>query len=112
MIKKGAVKITPKGNRRLFPEMERVCFFLPIKAVDNFSLKNAYTNHNRRKIVFLRKFLGAIQPAALAGFVFANLLKWYLCRLKPQLIRVISKITLFMPLLRNRSYPRFAFISP
>ena len=25
--------------------MERVCFFLPIKAVDNFSLKNVYTNH-------------------------------------------------------------------
>ena len=43
---------------------------------------------------------------------FANLLKWYLCRLKPQLIRAISKITLFMPLLRNRSYLRFAFISP
>ena len=94
------------------PEMERVCFFLPIKAVDNFSLKNVYTNHNRRKFVFLRHSFEDIQPAALAGLDFANLLKWYLCRLKPQLIRAISKITLFMPLLRNRSYPRFAFISP
>ena len=37
--------------------MERVCLFLPIKAVDNFSLKNVYTNHNRRKFVFLRHFL-------------------------------------------------------
>ena len=92
--------------------MERVCFFLPIKAVDNFSLKNVYTNHNRRKFVFLRHFFEDIQPAALAGLAFANLLKWYFCRLKPQLIRAISKITLFMPLLRNRSYPLFAFISP
>ena len=92
--------------------MERVCLFLPIKAVDNFSAKNEYTNHSRRKMAFLRQFLGAIHPAALAGSAFANLLKWYLCRLKPQLIRAISKIALFMPLLRNRSYPRFAFISP
>ena len=37
--------------------MERVCFFLPIKAVDNFSLKNVYTNHNRRKLFFFGIFL-------------------------------------------------------
>ena len=60
--------------------MKRVCFFLPIKAVDNFSLKNVYTNHNRRKFVFLRYFFEGIQPAALTGLAFANLLKWYLCR--------------------------------
>lgn len=76
------------------------------------SSADVIANHNRRKFVFLRHFFEGIQPAALTGLAFANLLKWYLCRLKPQLIRAISKIALFMPLLRNRSYPRFAFISP
>ena len=36
--------------------MERVCFFLPIKAVDNFSAKNAYTNHNGCNLNWLHLF--------------------------------------------------------
>ena len=36
--------------------MERVCFFLPIKAVDNFSAKNEYTNHNGCNLNWLHLF--------------------------------------------------------
>ena len=35
--------------------------------------------------------LWVIYPAVMVAFSFANLLKWYLCRLKPQLIRAISQ---------------------
>ena len=38
--------------------MERVCFFLPIKAVDNFFAENVYTNHSQRKMAFPRQTLG------------------------------------------------------
>ena len=41
--------------------MERVCFFLPIKAVDNFSAKNVYTNHSRRKMAFLLHFFASAE---------------------------------------------------
>ena len=37
--------------------MERVCFFLPIKAVDSFSAKNEYTNHNGCNLNWLQPFL-------------------------------------------------------
>ena len=37
--------------------MEMVCFFLPIKAVDNFSAKNEYTNHNGCNLNWLQPFL-------------------------------------------------------
>ncbi len=38
--------------------------------------------------------------------------KWYLCRLKPQKISPISKISFFSPLLRALVYDLFHFITP
>ena len=78
--------------------------------MDNFSLKNAYTNHNRRKFVFLRQFLGGIHPATLAGLSFANLLKWDLCRIKVASRSILEKLVLFAPQISTFFRYSFSFL--
>ena len=44
----------PSENKQILSGNRKGLLFSSIEAVDNFLTKNAYTNHNRRKIAFLR----------------------------------------------------------
>lgn len=62
--------------------MESVCFFLPIKAVDNFSLKKVYTNHSRRKMAFLRQTLGDDSASSFRCFCLCQSAQMVLVQVK------------------------------
>ncbi len=55
----------PSENKQILSGNRKGLLFSNIEAVDNFFTKNAHTNHSRRKLAFLRRTFGIIQPAAL-----------------------------------------------